>query len=69
MSDAGERMERLESRLMLAEDQIDALNKTIYRQQSLIDSLRAQVSQLARQFQNAQAAANSRPEDEIPPHW
>ena len=69
MSDADERMERLESRLMLAEDQIDALNKTIYRQQSLIDALRAQVLQLARQFQSAQPAVNSRPEDEIPPHW
>ncbi|MDR2690515.1 MAG: SlyX family protein [Azoarcus sp.] len=65
MSD--ERLERLESRLMLAEDQIDALNQAIYRQQRLIDQLQAQMLQLARQFHVP--AARLRPEDEIPPHW
>jgi SlyX protein len=72
MSDADnidERLERLESRLMLAEDQIDALNETVYRQQRLIDRLQAQAVQLVQQFQSAQAAARGRPEDEIPPHW
>jgi SlyX protein len=72
MSDADdidERLERLESRLMLAEDQIDALNETVYRQQRLIDRLQAQAVQLVQQFQSAQAAARGLPEDEIPPHW
>lgn len=73
MSDGNERLarlERLESRLMLAEDQIDALNRTVYRQQGQIDQLRARLLQLAQQFQGAaQARTESRPEDEIPPHW
>lgn len=69
MSGGDERLERLESRLMLAEDQIDALNRTVYRQQGRIDQLQARLLQLAQQFQGAQAAAQSRPEDEIPPHW
>ncbi|MDR3212838.1 MAG: SlyX family protein [Azoarcus sp.] len=68
MSGEGECLERLESRLMLAEDQIDALNRTVYRQQGLIDRLQARVQQLAQQFQSAQAG-QGRPEDEIPPHW
>ncbi|MDR1064242.1 MAG: SlyX family protein [Azoarcus sp.] len=65
----GERLERLESRLMSAEDQIDALNQSVYRQQQLLDRLQAHVLQLAQQFQGAQAAAQGRPEDEMPPHW
>ncbi|MDR2091822.1 MAG: SlyX family protein [Azoarcus sp.] len=69
MKETDERLERLESRLMLAEDQIDALNQTVYRQQQLLDRLGAHVLHLAQQFQGAQAAARGRPEDEIPPHW
>ncbi|MDR0701572.1 MAG: SlyX family protein [Azoarcus sp.] len=69
MKETGERLERLESRLMLAEDQIDALNQTVYRQQQLLDRLRARVLHLAQQLQGAQTAARERPEDEIPPHW
>ncbi|MDR2261198.1 MAG: SlyX family protein [Azoarcus sp.] len=69
MSDTDERLERLESRLMLAEDQIDALNSTVYRQQRLIDRLQAQMAQLARQLKDARAAVHPRPEDEVPPHW
>ncbi|MDR1463313.1 MAG: SlyX family protein, partial [Azoarcus sp.] len=62
-----ERMERLESRLMLAEDQIDSLNQSVYRQQQLLDHLQARVLQLAQQFRSAQADVRGRPEDEIPP--
>lgn len=68
MNSEADRLERFEIRLLLAEDQIDALNKTVYRQQGLIDRLQEQVRQLARQVQSAQAA-QGRPEDEIPPHW
>ncbi|MDR2032098.1 MAG: SlyX family protein [Azoarcus sp.] len=72
MSGVDERLERLESRLMLAEDQIDALNGTIYRQQCLIERLQAQITQMAqwaRQLQDARAPSPPRPEDELPPHW
>jgi len=69
MTDPAARLERLESRLLLAEDQIDALNKTVYRQQREIDRLHEQLRQLARQLQSTQGAAPGRPEDEIPPHW
>ncbi|GHU00443.1 hypothetical protein FACS1894154_09470 [Betaproteobacteria bacterium] len=67
-----ERLERLESRLMLTEDLIDALNTTLYRQQRLIDDLQTAVRELVgrlRAVQTGQNDAPLRPEDEIPPHW
>ena len=62
-------LERLESKLMAAEDQIDALNHTVYRQQQQLDVLQHQLVQLARQVQNVQSGAVHRLEDEIPPHY
>jgi SlyX protein len=67
-----ERLERLESRLMLTEDLMDVLNTTIYRQHRMIDDLQTAVRELAgrlRAVQGAQSDAPLRPEDEIPPHW
>jgi SlyX protein len=69
VKETGERLERLESRLMSAEDQVDALNRTVYRQQQLLDRLLARVQHLAQQIQGAQAAVRGQPEEEIPPHW
>lgn len=64
-----DRLERLEAKQMLAEDQLDELNRTVYRQQQRIDLLQQQLRQLAQQVQSAQPAARLRPEDEIPPHY
>lgn len=64
-----ERIENLETKLMGAEDQIDELNRTVWRQQQEIDQLRQQLRQLAQQIKTLQPIGSSRPEDEIPPHW
>jgi uncharacterized coiled-coil protein SlyX len=72
MSAADERLERLESRLMLLEDQADAFDAAIYRQQRQIGQLQEAVRELARQLraaQNQRGDVPLRPEDEIPPHW
>lgn len=69
MEDTAERIERLETKLMLAEDLMDELNRTVYRQQQQIDLLQQQLRQLAQQVQSGQPAARLRPEDEIPPHY
>ena len=63
------RLERLESKLMLAEDMIDELNRSVYRQQQQIDLLQQQLRHLAQQVQNVQPTPRLRPEDEIPPHY
>jgi len=54
---------------MSAEDQLDELNRTVWRQQQELDLLREQVRHLAQQLKTIQPGAPGRPEDEIPPHW
>ena len=54
---------------MSAEDLLDELNRTVWRQQQELDLLREQVRQLAQQVKTIQPANPLRPEDEIPPHW
>lgn len=59
----------LEVKLSHCEDAIDALNRTVFRQQQQMDLLQAQLREL---FQMAQAvgSADSRSlRDEIPPHY
>lgn len=64
-----ERIENIETKLMATEDQIDELNRTVWRQQQEIDLLRQHLRQMAQQIKTLQPAAATRPEDEIPPHW
>ncbi len=64
-----ERLERLEAKMMAAEDHIDALNRRAWQQQQELDLLRAQLRQLAQQLRAGGAGEGLRAEDEIPPHW
>jgi SlyX protein len=54
---------------MAAEDLLDGLNMTLFRQQEAIALLQSQVLDLKRQLQSAQPGSAGRPEDEIPPHY
>ena len=62
-------LEALETKMMSAEDQLDELNRSAWRQQQELDLLREQVRHLAQQLKTIQPGAANRPEDEIPPHW
>lgn len=64
------RLAEVESKLMLAEDQLEALNRTVYRQQQLIDRLERELRALRDQVEgmNAAAAPGSA-RDDIPPHY
>ena len=64
-----ERVEALEMKAAYAEDLLDTLNLTIYRQQELIDRLTAEVIQLRRQMPEGGPAAPRDPRDELPPHY
>ncbi|RQO64473.1 SlyX protein [Variovorax sp. KBW07] len=69
-NELAERVTELEIKSSYAEDLLDQLNMTIYRQQQQIDSLVQQVAHLRQQSQNAGqdgAARNLR--DELPPHY
>jgi SlyX protein len=63
------RIVTLETKLMAAEDLLDELNRTVWRQQQELDLLREHVRQLAQQIRTLQPGNPLRPEDEIPPHW
>lgn len=66
------RLAELELKLNLAEDAVDELNRTVFRQQQQIDLLQAQMRELYRQLQATDAADAPElpnPRKEIPPHY
>lgn len=64
-----ERLTELEVKLAFAEDLLETLNATVYRQQQQIDALQRQLRELREQMQ-AQSPAEPRSlRDEIPPHY
>ncbi len=65
-----DRLERIETKISFAEDLLEELNLTVYRQQQQIDRLVAQVARLTEQI--GELRAPSRPgdlRDDIPPHY
>lgn len=67
------RLSELEAKLSFAEDQIEALNRTVYRLQAQVDGLQEQLRLLYRRMRTANDSeagdAVDNPRDEIPPHY
>ena len=63
------RLEKIESKLSLAEDMLEELNKTVFRQHRRIDHLEQAVDALRHQVQTAMPAETRAPGDEVPPHY
>ena len=64
------RMAEIEAKLALSEVALDALNRTVYRQQQHIDRLELEVRAMRDQVEAAAAAAEpGTPGDEVPPHY
>ena len=63
------RLEHIESKLCFAEDLLDELNRTVFRQQEQIERLQAQVRRLADKLESLPAAGPRDLRDEIPPHY
>jgi len=63
------RVTELEAKISLAEDLLDALNRTVYRQQQQIEELKQEIRALREQVRNATPAASARAEDNVPPHY
>ena len=63
------RISELEIKISFAEDMIDKLNRTIYRQQQQIDRLLSRVETLRDQVQAAAPAEQRSLRDELPPHY
>ncbi|MDR1163791.1 MAG: SlyX family protein [Candidatus Accumulibacter sp.] len=69
MSD--ERLTELEVRASLAEDALEELNRSVFRQQCEIDRLKEQLRFLYRELKAGADAAPDQmnPADEVPPHY
>ncbi|MQY51101.1 SlyX family protein [Rhodocyclus gracilis] len=69
----GERLADLEIRVNAAEDLVETLNRTIFRQQQQLDLLQAQLRHLHRQMTSAaESNTTQAPRDlreDIPPHY
>jgi SlyX protein len=63
------RLEKIETKLSLAEDMLEELNKTVYRQQCRIDQLEREMAALRQQVQTAMPAEQRNLNEEIPPHY
>ena len=63
------RLNELEAKISLAEDLLDALNRTVYRQQQEIERLQQDIRALRQQLQQVAPAGAASPDNEIPPHY
>lgn len=65
-----ERLVKIETKLAFQEDLIDELNKTVYRQQQMLERLEATCEALARHIASlAETAKDGTPAHEKPPHY
>lgn len=64
-----ERITELEVKLAFAEDLLETLNHTAYRQQEQIDQLQHELRALRQQMLQSQPAEQRNLLDEIPPHY
>jgi SlyX protein len=63
------RLNELEVKAAFADDMLDSLNATVYRQQQQIDRLLREVRELREQLMSAAPAESRSLRDEIPPHY
>lgn len=64
-----DRVNELEVKLAFAEDMLDALNATVYRQQQAIERLQREMKELREQVAAAAPGEFRSLRDEIPPHY
>ncbi len=64
-----ERFEKIETKLSLAEDLLETLNETVYRQQRRIEELQREIVMLREQVRAALPDEPRNLSDEIPPHY
>ena len=63
------RITELEIKLAFAEDLLETLNRTVYRQQEQIDRLQHELRSLRQQLLQALPAEQGSLRDELPPHY
>lgn len=63
------RLIALETKISFAEDLLDELNRTVFRQQQQIEQLQQQIRLLYQQMQASGPAERRDLREEIPPHY
>lgn len=63
------KLNELEAKISLAQDHLDALDRTVFRQQQQIERLQQDIRALRQQLQDAAPDESASPGDEIPPHY
>ena len=63
------RQTELEIKLSYLEDQLEELNRTVFRQQRQIDELQREQRSLRQQLQNVQFDEAASLKEQIPPHY
>uniref|UniRef100_UPI0035B4D486 SlyX family protein n=1 Tax=Hylemonella sp. TaxID=2066020 RepID=UPI0035B4D486 len=69
LHDTEARLTELEIKASYAEDLLEQLNTTIYRQQQQIDLLLREVTGLRQQLPEGSQPVLRNPRDELPPHY
>lgn len=67
--DTQHRLTELEVKAGFADDMLDQLNHTVFRQQQQIDFLLRELAELRRQLPAGGAGAAGSLRDELPPHY
>ena len=68
-ADANRRITELEVKLSFSEDLLEQLNKTVYRQQQMIDAILLELRTVRQQVHSAIPDEQRSLRDEIPPHY
>ena len=68
-TDTDRRLTDLEIKLGLADDMLDQLNKTLFRQQQMIERLARELGELRQQVPDSAGGSFRSLRDEIPPHY
>ena len=68
-NDQANRLDELEVKILLADDMLDQLNQTIFRQQQQIDALAQEIRSLRQQLPQDRNTSGTALLDELPPHY
>ena len=68
-NDQANRLNELEMKIVLADDMLDQLNQTIFRQQQQIDALAQEIRSLRQQLPQDRNTSGTALLDELPPHY
>ena len=68
-NDHANRLNELEMKIVLADDMLDQLNQTIFRQQQQIDALAQEIRSLRQQLPQDRNTSGTALLDELPPHY